>query len=80
MGGCKRTKAVRLVLDGRDDARVLVTEVREDKLRAEVEVAAAVGVGYVATEAADERPDVAWPLRRPGMEDEFVEIYLTRPR
>jgi hypothetical protein len=44
MGGCERTEAVGLFLDGRNDARMLVTEVREDQLRAEVRVAPAVGV------------------------------------
>ena len=77
MGGCKRTKAVGLFLDGRNDARVLVAEVREDQLRAEVHVRPAVGVDYVAAGAPDEGRDAARPLLRPRMEDQFVEIHRT---
>jgi hypothetical protein len=76
MGGCKRTKAVGLFLDRCDDTRVLVTEVREDQLRAEVEVSPAVGVDHVAAGAADKGRDVARPLHRPGMEDQLVKMHL----
>ena len=57
MGGGERTEALGLFLDGREDARVLVTEVREDELRAEV--APATGLDYVAAVAADKGRDVA---------------------
>ena len=58
-----------------DNARMLVTEVGEDQLRAEVQVAAAVGIDDVATGAANQGQHVARPLHRLRMKDELVEIY-----
>lgn len=55
--------------------RVLVTEVGEDQLRAEVQVVTAVGVDDVATGAVDEGEHVARPLHGPRMEDQLVEIH-----
>ena len=75
MAGCERAEPVGLLLDSRDDARMLVTEVGEHQLRAEVQVAAAVGIDDVAPGAADEGRHVARPLHRPGMKDQFVEIH-----
>jgi hypothetical protein len=49
----ERAELVGLLLDRGDDPRMLVSEVGEDQLRAEVQVAASVGVDEVATGAAD---------------------------
>ena len=51
---------------------MLVAEVGERQLRAEVQVAPAVGIGDVAAEAADEGPDGARPLHRPRTKDQLV--------
>jgi hypothetical protein len=59
----------------RDNARVLMAEVCEDQLRAEVQVAAAVAIDDVAPGAANEGRHVAWPLHRPRMKDQLVEIH-----
>ena len=75
MAGCERAEPVGLLLDSRDDARMLVAEVGEDQLRAEVQVAAAVGIDDVATGAANEGQHVARPLHRPRMKDQLVEIH-----
>jgi hypothetical protein len=53
---------------------MLVTEVGEDQLRAEVQVAAAVGIDDVATGATHQGQHVARALHRPGMKDQLVEI------
>jgi hypothetical protein len=68
-------QSVGLLLDSRDDARMLVAEVCEDQLRAEVQVAAAVGIDDVATGAANEGLHIARPLHRPRMKDQLVEIH-----
>ena len=74
MAGCERAEPVGLLLDSGDDARMLVTEVGEDQLRAEVQVAAAVGIDDVAAGAANEGQHVARALHRPRMKDQLVEI------
>ena len=51
MGRRERAQLIGL-LDRGDDARMLVTEVGEDQLRAEVQVAPAVGIDDMATGAA----------------------------
>lgn len=80
LAGCERAELVGLLLDSRDDARVLVTEVGEDQLRAEVQVAAAVAIDDVATgsrqrrsgrraalaPSTDERPARRDPWRPPS--------------
>ena len=80
MTGCERAELVGLLLDRGDDARMLVTEVGEDQLRTEVQVAAAVGIDDVATGAAYEGQHVARPLHRPGMKDQLVEIHCPLPQ
>ena len=65
----ERAELVGLLLDGGDDARMLMTEVGEDQLRAEVQISPAVGIDDVATGAADEGRNLSWPLRHPGVED-----------
>ena len=75
MAGCERAEPIGLLLDGGNDAGMLVTEVGEDQLRAEVQVAAAVGIDDVASGAADEVQDVARPLHRPRMKNQLVEIH-----
>ena len=75
MAGCERAEPVGLLLDGGDDARMLVTEVGEDQLRAEVQVAAAVRSYDVAPGPANEGQHVARPLRHPRMKDQLVEIH-----
>ena len=74
-GACERAQLIGLLLDRGDDARMLVTQVREDQLRAEVQVAPAVGIDDMATGAANEGQDVARPLHRPRMEDQLVQIH-----
>jgi hypothetical protein len=64
-----------LRLNGGNDARMLVAEVGEHQLRAEVEVAPTVGVDQVATRTSNEGRDIARPLHHPGMKNEFVEIH-----
>ena len=66
MGRRERAQLIGLLLDRGDDARMLVTEVGEDQLRAEVQVAPAVGIDDMAT-AANEGQHVARPLHRPRM-------------
>ncbi len=75
MAGCERAEPVGLLLDGADDARVLVAEVGEDQLRAEVQVAATVRIDDVAPGAANEGQHVARPLHHPRMKDQLVEIH-----
>jgi hypothetical protein len=75
MAGRERAELVGLLLDSRDDARVLVTEVGEHQLRAEVQVAAAVRIDDVVDGGANECEHVARPLHRPRMKDQFVEIH-----
>jgi hypothetical protein len=64
-----------LLLDSRDDPRMLVAEICEDQLGAEVQVTAAVGIDDVATGVANEGADVARTLHRPGMKDQLVAIH-----
>ena len=75
MARCERAELVGLLLDSGDDARMLMTEVGEHQLRAEVQVAAAVGVDDVAAGAANEGQHVARPLHCPWVEDQLVEIH-----
>jgi len=74
MAGCERAEPIGLLLDSGDDAWMLVTEVGEDQLRAEVQVAAAVGIDDVATGATTQGQHVARALHRPGMKDQLVQI------
>jgi hypothetical protein len=74
-GRGERAEPVRLLLDGRHDPRVLVAEVGEDQLRAEVEVGAALVVDQVAADATHERRHRAWALHCPGVEDQLVEVH-----
>ena len=55
--------------------RMLVAEVGEHQLRAEVEVAPTVVVNEIATRAPDEGRDGTRPLHHPGMKNKFVEIH-----
>jgi hypothetical protein len=75
VGGCERAQSVGLLLDRGDDARMLVPEVGEHQLRAEVQVAPSVDVDDVAPGAADEGRHVARSLHNPGVEDQLVEIH-----
>ena len=72
---CEGAQPVSLLLDRGDDARMLVTEVGEHQLRAEVQVAPPVDVDDVAPGAADQPQHLARPLDSPGMEDQIVEIH-----
>ena len=62
MARCERAELIGLLLDSGDDARVLVAEVGEDQLRAEIQVAATIGIDDVATGATNEGQNVARPL------------------
>ena len=77
MAGRQRAQPVRLLPDRRHDARVLVTQVGEDQLGREVQVAATVGVVDVAARAAHEGGDGARPLHRPGVEHQLVQVHRT---
>jgi hypothetical protein len=80
MAGGQRAQPVCLFLDSRDDAWVLVTEVGEDQLGAEVQETSAVDVDDMATRAADEGRDGARPLHGPGVEDQLIEIHVALSR
>ena len=75
MAGCERAELVGLLLNSGDNARMLVTEVGENQLRAEVQVATAVGIDDVATGAANEGQHVPRPLHHPRMKDQLVELH-----
>lgn len=57
-----------LLLDGRHDLRVLVTDVRVDQLAGEVEVLPALEVPQPGTGAALEHEGIQGALGTPGME------------
>ena len=69
-----RAELVRLLLDRRDDLRVLVPDVEIHELRGEVEVALAVVVPEVAPFRAGNRDRVDRVLHRPGVEDELLRV------
>ena len=69
-----RAELVGLLLDRRDDLRVLVPDVDVDELRREVEVALAVVVPEVAALGAGDRDRVDRVLRRPRVEDVLLRV------
>jgi hypothetical protein len=75
MAGGECAEQIGLLLDSRDDPRMLVAQICEDQLGAEVQVTAAVGIDDVATGAANEGADVARTLHCPGMKDQLVAIH-----
>ena len=69
-----RAELVRLLLDRRDDLRMLVTDVDVDELRREIEVALAVVVPEVAALGSRDRDRVDRVLHRPRVEDVVLRV------
>ena len=78
-GRADRAELLRLLLDRRDDLRVLVSDGDIDELRGEVQVALAVVIPEVTPFAAGDRDRIEGILYRPGMKDVLlrVRLYLT---
>ncbi len=75
VAGGEGAETVGLVLDRLDDARVLVAQVGEDQLRAEVQVATTVGVDRWLP-APPTKVGRCGSLNGPGVEDQVVELHL----
>ena len=76
IGRPDRAELVGLLLDRRDELRVLVADRDVDELRGEVEVAVAVVVPEVAALGAGDRDRVERVLHRPGVEDVPLRVGL----
>src|SRR5262249_39003757 len=71
-----RAELVRLLLDRRDEPRVLVADRDVDELGREVEVPVPVVVPEVATLGARDRDRIECILHRPGVEDVALGVGL----
>ena len=70
----ERAQAVGLLLDRGDHLRMLVPDVREHQLRAEIEVSPSGVIDEEAALASDERRDVSRSLRYPGVKDQLIQL------
>lgn len=75
-----RAQLAGLPLDGGDDGRVLVADIRVDQLRRQVEQLSALTVPDVGPGGIDDRHRLERPLCLPGVEDvRTVEVVGTSP-